>query len=341
MHRHTPIALLTALATSAAVLAGPLTPPAGPVAPTGKTLTQVEPRTPVSAATTPGSSESMFTIRQPGSYYLTGNILVESGKSGITIASPNVTLDLAGFAIEGSPGSLDGVFAHISCHNAAVRNGTIRNCGGDGLDTFEVHVTNLVAEDLRVTGCGGNGIATAQASLVRRCHVQSNALCGVLARPGSRISECVASENGQHGFDLASISALTDATAFFNGQWGIRGADDVRIERCHLNANNGGGIMVGNFATVLGNSVDYHPSLHALRATGSQNTLDSNVVTRAGAGISADGTQNLIVRNSLKSCGTPTIIAGGNVHGPFIMLQGGGDLGTIPASAHPAANTVQ
>lgn len=339
--RITRLALLSALSSATVAAAGPITPPAGPVTPTHKTLTQVEPRIPISASTTPGTTTSMFTITQPGSYYLTENILVEADKSGIVIASPNVTLDLNGFTIQGAQGSLDGVFVHIACHNAAVRNGTIRNCGGDGLDAFEVHVLNLAVEDLRVMGCGGHGIATAQRSLVRRCHVQNSGLSGVLARAGTRVTECIAAENAQDGFRLHSISTLSDSTACFNGQWGIRGDDDVRIERCHLNTNTGGGISVANFSTVAGNSVDFHLDAHALRATGEQNTLKDNAVTRAAVGVSAAGPRNLVVRNSLKACSTPTIIAGGNVHGPFIMVQNGADLGAVPSSAHPMANTVQ
>src|SRR5690606_18106937 len=96
--------LLTILAGAA--VAGPLNPPAGPVAPTHKTLTEVEPRTPINAANTPGDADSVYRIFQPGSYYLTGNIVGQAGKRGIEIASSNVTLDLNGFALQGVPGSL-------------------------------------------------------------------------------------------------------------------------------------------------------------------------------------------------------------------------------------------
>lgn len=54
--------------------AGDLNPPAGPVSPTHKTLTEIEPRTAISMANTPGDADSLFKITQPGSYYLTGNI---------------------------------------------------------------------------------------------------------------------------------------------------------------------------------------------------------------------------------------------------------------------------
>src|SRR5262245_59200135 len=51
--------LTTALLTAAA-MSGPLDPPAGPVAPTYKTLTEVEPRTPISSTTTPGDATTLF-----------------------------------------------------------------------------------------------------------------------------------------------------------------------------------------------------------------------------------------------------------------------------------------
>ena len=93
----------------AAVLAGPLDPPAGPVAPTHKTLTEVEPRTPIGPQTTPGDADSVYRIAQPGSYYLVGNLAGQDGKAGIEIATSGVSIDLNGFDVTGSAGSLDGI----------------------------------------------------------------------------------------------------------------------------------------------------------------------------------------------------------------------------------------
>src|SRR5262245_22765217 len=92
--RSAPVVAIAVVAAAGLVFAGPLNPPAGPVTSTYKTLTEVEPRTPISAASTPGDAAGQFKITQPGSYYLTGNIAAIPGKHGIEIAASGVTIDL-------------------------------------------------------------------------------------------------------------------------------------------------------------------------------------------------------------------------------------------------------
>ncbi len=77
--------------------AGPLNPPAAPASTPGP-----EPRIAVNAQNTPGNPDNLFRITQPGSYYLTGNIIGQSGRNGIQIAADNVTIDLMGFALLGA-----------------------------------------------------------------------------------------------------------------------------------------------------------------------------------------------------------------------------------------------
>src|SRR5215813_4957107 len=76
---------------------GPLNPVGPPAVGLFKTLDQVEPRTPISSLP--------FTINQPGSYYLTGNLTGAPGANGINISASDVTLDLGGFALIGSGGA--------------------------------------------------------------------------------------------------------------------------------------------------------------------------------------------------------------------------------------------
>jgi hypothetical protein len=49
-----------------------------------------EPRIPVTATTTPGDSGTVFKITSAGSFYLTADVIGESGKSGIEIAAGRV-----------------------------------------------------------------------------------------------------------------------------------------------------------------------------------------------------------------------------------------------------------
>src|SRR5262245_55770110 len=107
---------------------GPLDPVAAPAVGLFKTLDQVEPRTPIFSLP--------FTINQPGSYYLTGNLTASAaGANGINIEASDVTLDLAGFALSGLGGAGgDGVNVFVLVTNVTVRNGTVRGWGGRGVD---------------------------------------------------------------------------------------------------------------------------------------------------------------------------------------------------------------
>ena len=84
---------------------GPLTPPGTP-APTMKALDQVEPRTIVNVANTPGDATNSFIITKAGSYYLTSNLTGETGKNGIAVQADNVTIDLNGFAVISGGGNV-------------------------------------------------------------------------------------------------------------------------------------------------------------------------------------------------------------------------------------------
>ena len=75
----------------------------------------------VNSVNTPGDASASFVISQTGSYCLPGNIVGESGKSGIRIDADSVTLDLGGFAMLGVSGSLSGVLINTHLH-VSVRN---------------------------------------------------------------------------------------------------------------------------------------------------------------------------------------------------------------------------
>src|SRR5678816_1582998 len=111
------LAALFVIPHSPFVLAqGTLTPPGAP-APTMKTLDQVEPRTPISALP--------FTISTSGSYYLTASLTAAANVNGITINASNVTLDLRGFEVTGTPGTaIFGIRVSVGRSNVVIRDGT-------------------------------------------------------------------------------------------------------------------------------------------------------------------------------------------------------------------------
>src|SRR5689334_14054569 len=104
--------------------AGPLLPSAPP-GPAYKSLDEVQPRTTISSIP--------ITISQPGSYYLTTNLVGVAGQHGITITGPRVTLDLMGFELRGVPGSLSGIHMNPA-QSPHIRNGSIVNWGQDGIN---------------------------------------------------------------------------------------------------------------------------------------------------------------------------------------------------------------
>ncbi|HLP78063.1 MAG TPA: right-handed parallel beta-helix repeat-containing protein [Candidatus Paceibacterota bacterium] len=145
--------LLSAICLSAAAQ-GSLTPPGAP-APTMKSLSQVEPRTPIAGGTL-GSGPS---ISQPGSYYLTDNIIVTNDSaSGIWISGSNVTLDLNGFSIIGTrnlPQNNSGISANFAgVTNVTIRNGRVSGFGYGVISS----ANNTVIEHLTITDSRMRGI---------------------------------------------------------------------------------------------------------------------------------------------------------------------------------------
>ena len=182
--------------TSVAFGQGSLTPPGAP-APTMKTLDQVEPRIPVSAA---GAA-----LSQPGSYYLAANLEPTGSQNGVTISSSDVTLDLNGFTIDGSAASSYGISIGLSCANILVKNGTIRGF-------YRQAVTASAATDcsyigLRVAGnsrgsTGYSSLFIGAGSVVENCRIENNNGNGISVGNDSKITGNRIVGNGGTGIKL-------------------------------------------------------------------------------------------------------------------------------------------
>ncbi len=318
------LSALALLVTAAALDAGPLTPPTGPVAPTLKTLAEVEPRIAIDATNTPGDADSLFKITQPGSYYLTGNVAGEAGKHGIEIVASNVTIDLNGFALVGVPGTLDGVGATvIDLTNIEVRNGSLQSWGSDGVDLSSLVVISGVVRDVRSSANGARGISVGNGSAIIRSVAYDNGTFGISASQGSTVTECTAFRNTGTGINASTGCTITACSAYDNGADGIATAAGNTITECSANFNTGDGISAGFGSTInactaysnAGNGITANSGSTISGCTARVNTLNGIRVTNSctvllntctsngngggdGAGILAVGIDNRIEGNT-------------------------------------------
>jgi len=215
------------LAIGCQAVGGDLNPPLGPIAPTMKTLDEVEPRIPMSQETTPGEPHvSVFAINSPGSYYLTGDVEVEAGSFGIIIDSSDITIDLNGFSIVGSENSGIGISpADNELENVTIRNGTLRELGS-GIDLYSTN--RVIVEGVSVHSCPGFGIAAAEECRITACRVS-----GFLGaeRAGIHIfsgivERCIVKNGGSNG-------------------WGIYVQREGSILDCQVGKTEGYGFEIG------------------------------------------------------------------------------------------------
>lgn len=270
--RCVPPCVVVALAASVA-FGGEITPPAGVVQGTGKTLTDIEPRRAITTANTPGNANADFRITTSGSYYLTQNHALQANNVVIEIAASDVTIDLNGFTIVGSIG----VTSVVS--NVTIRNGTVSALpggtgfiglrqGGNGgdLSTIE-NVTvrnasttvinvgeNSVLRNVRVRGAtgtvGGFIIAGARATM-SDVLVENPQTIGstCVAAGASSVLRNVVTLGGSQGITVGANSNLQDCRASLSQQAagaGIVLGVGCTATNCVSTSNQGKGFDLAN-----------------------------------------------------------------------------------------------
>lgn len=217
MRRRLLLAILATAGTSATpALAGDLTPPIGPVQPTFKTLTEVEPRIGIR---NDFDTLTPIVISEPGSYYLLEDVTAFPSADGIRITASDVSLDLNGFTVRGNleVGSAAGIALGSNAtpvRNIAVRNGSVINFLGTGVDG--THASATIIESIRVSNCL-NGIVVRNASTVTHCVATNNMVNGIQVAFGSTASFCNAQSNGSDGIQ-AFDSVITGSAATGNSR---------------------------------------------------------------------------------------------------------------------------
>ena len=288
------------------------------------------------------------TLEWPAKVTLAGTLTGSSGSSGILITANDVTIDLDGHALIGTPGSLEGITWTSSHTNVTVRNGTIRNWGRSGvrglgpqsrLERLLVYrnalesptnpgmragVNSLVTECV-AEGNPSTGIETGTGCVVSECLARSNGGPGFEATR-SNLKACVASNNLGHGFDVENSSTVTSCVATDNGGSGISASFGCTVRESSVRFCNGSGISVSARCLVSDNACD----LNGLAVTGGAgihvngdgSRIERNLVTNNGLGINVTAAGNFIVANSASGNATNYVVSGVQTIGPIITSTG-------------------
>jgi len=188
----------------------------------------VQPCIPIQSLSSSGSAS--YVIDTSGSYFLTGNIIGESGKHGILVMADNVTIDLKGFSMTGVTGSQSGISFNSDTIGGAVSNGIINLWGQHGIDA-EMLGTLRVA-DITSNGNVEDGIILGADGLVTDCVVMGNAGWGISGMDNCLIIRCVARDNGSGGFRLNSGGSIKNCVAESTGPQGILVKYESSVENC-------------------------------------------------------------------------------------------------------------
>ena len=348
------------------LIAGPIAPPAGPVGGSYKTLAEIEPRVVLSQTNTPGDAGTVFIISAPGSYILDGNVQISSGKSAIRLDSDDVTIDLRGFAIDGSTSPAatsfgSGIFTTAPRRNISVRNGTIRGMGGYGI-TGAVLLANFdnlalidnklgqlevfgaddsIARNLRISTSGGEADLTlGENATVESCTIEGGFLgiqvtSGVISRCTVRNTVGVGIRTGSATVSDCYVSGVSSAGSFSNG--GIVTSSGARVERCAVRQCIAPGIFIGGDSTIAGCTVS--SCAIGLRETiflSGHAHIEGNTFLQCTLAISLDTAHQLVIGNRFSGNATNITAAPGCAIGEFVDISAGGTL--AGASVHPASN---
>lgn len=235
--------IFTTAVVGVPALAGDLNPPGGPVAPTGPAVISSLP----------------FTITQPGTYVLTGNLTAPAGENGIIIGASGVTIDLRGFALQGAgiAGSAitlvplangDGIVEH---RGVTIMNGSLLGWADSGIQlgvagpgaADGVFLSSSRFLDLHIQGPGQFGVEASSivnnfaaiANTFDGCSVNDISSTGMAVGFSAVVKDCVVTECGV-GI-IASESLIKGCYVAFNTGAGIANAVGT-VERC-ISVHNG------------------------------------------------------------------------------------------------------
>ncbi len=180
-----------------------------------------------------------ITITQPGSYRLTGNLLVPVGTPGIQIAAPGVVLDLGGHEINGQ--------LPCSTSTICVKPDGVPYAHGIAADNTSADATAPTIRNGTVTRFPGNGIyLSLSGGTVENMNLLANGLDGITVnnstgRASATLRHIRVMANRRDGCSLEN-ALLDNSSCDFNGRYGIL-ASNARVQNSFARKNNYAGLQ--------------------------------------------------------------------------------------------------
>lgn len=255
-----------------------------------KTLNEIEPRETISALPYP--------ITNSGAYYLTKSLPGSNGCDGIVILADDVKLDLNGFALNGVPGSWNGIIVGgPSHHNITIRNGVVRGWGGCGIAASNANESIL--ENVTAFTNLADGLVVGENSVVRNCGAFKNVGNGLSIGKDGTVANCKMRDNGKNGITAGFSSKIDDCTANHNTMAGVNVSDYCTVRDCTTVENTGPGIKVASQCRIVGNNSGGN-GYAGVEVLGVNNRIEDNSVASNQWGIFVEGSGrgNLMIRNS-------------------------------------------
>ena len=305
-----------------------------------------------------------LTISSSGSYVLTSDLTGVPGLHGIVIEADDVTIDLNGFSLIGVPGSVNGIAAAAAtADRVTIRNGTIRDWGGKGIEATGNFSEDWLVEDVKSIYNMGDGISLDHGAVVRNCTVSNNGGDGisVSGANGAIVENCTANNNNNNngGDGISARGVVRGCTTFANGFHGISVNRGV-VEACASSGNTRSAVVMtsgliincstsenddsgrsGSAFTLKNSSSSYDDV--GIRA-GNNSRIEGNHVSNATfSSISAGAPSNnvIMLNNTVTASGGPAYqLFTGNPAGPIVNVVGVMDITTIPNHDHPWANFI-
>jgi hypothetical protein len=183
---------------------------------------------------TPGDTAGYpITLSLPGTYKVASNLFVAAQKIGIQVTSANVTVDLNGFALQGSNVAWHGVTGGLP--SITIRNGTIAAFKYDGIiGTGE----SWIVENMRVTGNGRVGVSMYPYARIVNNTVTRNGTVGIQCS-SCHVADNIVSLNGGSGI-WALVATVLGNSVFDNTGYGILGNGATGFGDNTVAGNNGG-----------------------------------------------------------------------------------------------------